>query len=60
MEGSHHVNLNSIIYRKAAIHITEIEKPFLATKSFNTNLVHVTPPYYVLISNIHVCSFTCT
>ena len=35
--------------------MTETERSFLATKSFNTNLVHVLPLYYVLISNLHVC-----
>ena len=38
--------------------MTETEKPFLATKSFSTNLVHVLPPYHVTISNMHVCTFT--
>ena len=38
MEDSHHVNWNSIIYRKG----------------FCTFLL----PYYVIISNLHVCSFT--
>ena len=40
--------------------MTEIERPFLATKGFNTNLVLFLPPYHVIISNAHVCSFTCT
>ena len=50
MEGSHHVNWNSIIYRKGAIHKTEIERPFLATKGFNTNLVQFVSPYHIIIS----------
>ena len=40
--------------------MTEIERPFLAAKGSNTNLVLFLPPYYVIISNVHVCSFTCT
>ena len=40
MEGSHHVNGNSIIYMKEVVHRTEIDRPFLAAKSFNINLVH--------------------
>ena len=60
MEGSHHVNWNSIIYRKGIIHRTEIERPFLAGKGFNTNLVQFLLPYHVIISNVHVCSFACT
>ena len=60
MEGSHHVNSNSIIYRKRAIHKTEIEMPFLAVKGFNTNLVQFLPLYHVIISNVHVYSFSCT
>ena len=59
MEGSHHVNSNSIIYRKRAIHKTEIEMPFLAVKGFNTNLVQFLPLYHVIISNMHVCSVRC-
>ena len=59
MEGSHHVNWNSIIYRKGAIHKSEIGRSLLAGKGFNTNLVQFLPPYHV-ISNVHVCSFTCT
>ena len=35
--------------------MTETERLFLATKSFNTNLVHVLPLYHVIISNLHVC-----
>ena len=35
--------------------MTETERSFLATKSFNTNLVHVLPLYHVIISNLHVC-----
>ena len=40
--------------------MTEIERPFLAAQGFNTNLVQCLPPYFVIISNVHVCSFTCT
>ena len=39
--------------------MTETERPFLATKDFNTNLVQCLPPYYVIISNLHVYSFMC-
>ena len=60
MEGSHHVNWNSIIYWKGAIHRTEIERPFLASKYLNTNLVKFLLPFHVVISNVHFCSFTCT
>ena len=38
----------------------EIERLFLAAKGFNTNLVQCLPPFFVIISNVHVCSFTCT
>ena len=38
--------------------MTEIERPFLAAKGFNTNLVQCLPPYYVIVSNVHVCYFT--
>ena len=40
--------------------MTEIERSFLAAKDFNTNLVKCLLPYYVTISNAHICSFTCT
>ena len=40
--------------------MTEIERPFLAAKCFNTNLVQCLPPYFVIISNMHVCSLACT
>ena len=40
--------------------MTEIERPFLAAKGFNTNLVQCLPPYFVIISNMHVCSLTYT
>ena len=59
MKGSHHVNSNSLIFRKGAIHKTEIEA-FSEAKDFNTNLVHFLPLHYVIISNLHVCSFTCS
>ena len=38
--------------------MTEIERSLLAAKGFNTNLVQCLPPYYVIISNVYVCSFT--
>ena len=59
MEGSHHVNWSSIIYRRGAIHRTEIERPFLAGKDFKTNLEQFLLPYHVIISNVHVYSFRC-
>ena len=40
--------------------MTEIEMPFLAAQGFNTNLVQCLPPYFIIISNMHVCFFTCT
>ena len=40
MEGSHHVNCNSMMFRKRTVKKTEIDRLFLAAKSFNTNLVH--------------------
>ena len=39
--------------------MTKIERLLLAAKSFNTNLVQCLPPYYVIVSNVHVCFFTC-
>ena len=60
MEGSHHVNGSSIIYRKEAIHRSGLGRLFLADKSFNTNLVQFLLLYHVVISNVLVCSFTCT
>ena len=39
--------------------MTKIERPFLAAKGFNTNLVQCLPLYYVIASNVYVCSFTC-
>ena len=39
--------------------MTEIERLFLDAKGFNTNLVQFLP-YHVIISNVHVCPFTCT
>ena len=50
----------SIMYRKGAIHMTEIESPLLAPKGFNTNSVQCLPLYNVIISKVHVYSFTCT
>ena len=57
MEDSHHINRNSIIYRKRAIHRTEIERPFLAAEGFDTNLIQFLLPYHVIISDVYVCSF---
>ena len=59
MEGNHHVNWNTIIYRKGAIYRTEEEKPFLAAKGFSTNLVQFLTSH-VIIGSMHVCSFTWT
>ena len=42
------------------MHRTEVERPFLAARGFNTNFVHFLPPCHVIISNVHVCSFTGT
>ena len=43
------LNWKSLTYRKRVIHRTKIERPFLAGKGFNTNLVHFLLPYYVII-----------
>ena len=59
MEGNH-ANWTSIIYKKAAVHNTEIEELFLAVKASNTNLVHLLQLYHVLVGNVHVCPFMCT
>ena len=40
--------------------MTKIERLLLAGMGFNSNLVQFLPPYYVIISNVHVCSFTGT
>ena len=42
------------------MHRTEIERPFLAAKGCNTNSVQFLPPYYVIISQVQVCSFSLT
>ena len=42
------------------MHMSEIERPFLVAKGFNTNSVQCLPLYYVIISKVHICSFTCT
>ena len=60
MKGSHHLNLNSIAYRKGVIHRTKKERPFLTAKSFNTAIVQFPPPYHIINNNLHICSFTCT
>ena len=56
MECSQHVNWNSIIYGKISIHRTEIERPFLVPKTFNTNLVQFLLLYHVITSNVHECA----
>ena len=38
--------------------MTKIERLLLAPMGFNSNLVQFLPLYYVIISNVHVCSFT--
>ena len=60
MEDNLHVNWNSVIYRKEALHRTEIEGPVLASESFNASLVQFLPPYHIIISNVHVFYFTFT
>ena len=40
--------------------MTKIERLLLAAMGFNSNLVHFLPPYYVIISKVHICSFTGT
>ena len=59
MEGGHLLNWQSINSRKEALHRTKIERSFLAAKDFDTNLVHFLR-LYVIISNVHVYSFTGT
>ena len=39
--------------------MTKIERPFLAAKGFNTNLLQCLPLYCIIVSNVHVCSFAC-
>ena len=39
--------------------MTEIDWLFLAAQGFNTNLVQCLPSYFVIISNMYICSFTC-
>ena len=58
MEGSHHVNWNGIIYRKAAIQRSEIERPFLAAKSFNINLVQYLNFYRSIMLLLVMCMST--
>ena len=61
MEGRHHANWSSVIYREGAVNRTETETPFLPGKDFNTNLIHFLPPHHVIISNMHcVCFLTST
>ena len=40
IDSTCHVNWNSIIYRKGAVHATKIDLSILAAKRFNPNLVH--------------------
>ena len=49
MEVSHYVNWNNTVYRKGAVHRTDIGWSFLAGKGFNTNSVHFLPPYHVIV-----------
>ena len=56
MEGSHHVNRNSIIYRKGAIQRTEIARPFLVAKGFNTNLVQFLNFYRCIMLLLTMCT----
>ena len=42
------------------MHRSEIGRPVLADKGFNTNLVQFQLLYHVVISNVRVCSFACT
>ena len=48
------------LQERSNIYTWLIERPFLAAQSFNTNLVQCLPPYFVIIINMHVCSFMCT
>ena len=49
--------IDCVVYKEQ--YTTEIERLFLAANSFNTNLVKCLPPHYVIISNVHICSFMC-
>ena len=60
MEHSYHVNRNSIASRKVTKRKTVTERPLLVAKGFRTNLVQFLPLYHVIVSSVHVCSFTCT
>ena len=42
------------------MHRTEIERPFLAGKGFDASLVQFLLLDHIVISNVHVCSFTST
>ena len=55
MDGSHHVNLNSIIYKKGSIQRTKIESPFLAVKDFNTNFVQFLDFYWCSMLLLVTC-----
>ena len=52
-EGQSPCVLKNIFCRKGATHRTEIERLFLATRSFNTKLVQFLLPY-VIFSNVHM------
>ena len=60
MEGSHHVNGNSIIFKKGGIYRTKIERSSLTAKGFNTSLVQLLLLYNISINNFHASSITCT
>ena len=52
MEGSHHLNWNSIIYQKEATQ----ERPFLAAMDFNTNLVQFLNFYCRIMLSLVMCT----
>ena len=57
MDGVHPANYQSIHNRKETLDRNEKERPLSVTEDFDTNLVHFLWPY-VIISNVHVYSFT--
>ena len=56
MEGSRHVNWNSIIYRKGSIQRTEIGRPVLAVKGFSTKLVQFLNLYHRIMLLLVTCT----
>ena len=57
--GQSSCKLKQQIYRKGAIQRTETERPFLAGKVFNNNLVQfpkLLSPYHVIVSNVDIYS----